>query len=424
MGGRVDDSDVIPRPARASGPHLRLPRTAVVVLLAGTLAGAGGAAAPAVAAEPRVASARSEAAALRAQVDEIGRRLAETTAAYETARFDLALATAEQVRVQRAREQAESTHLREQQALRSRVRGAYTSGGGVALLAALFAGRDPVDVLTRAAAVQDVLTADREALRSSEQARRTAEGAHVEAAARARGQVAVDAATRAEARRIEGLLAEQRRLLDAADAEVRRLVEEEAARERRRAAEAAAREEAATREAVAARGGAVTTRARVVPGDPGQLPGSTYGGSSSDPGRGYRPATTAGMACPVGPVHSFADTWLAARSGGRRHQGTDVFAPYGSTAYAVVDGVVDKVGDGGLGGITLWIRSASGDRFYYAHNAANLVAVGDRVTAGQPVALVGKTGNAATTPPHVHFEAHPGGGAAANPYGLLKAVCG
>jgi peptidoglycan LD-endopeptidase LytH len=129
------------------------------------------------------------------------------------------------------------------------------------------------------------------------------------------------------------------------------------------------------------------------------------------------------LACPVGPVHSFTDTWHAPRSGGRQHKGTDIFTPHGAPAYAVVDGVIDKTGNGGLGGITLWLRADNGDRFYYAHNSANVARVGQRVRAGQLIAYVGKTGNAENTPPHIHFEAHPGGGPAVNPYRWLSALC-
>lgn len=127
--------------------------------------------------------------------------------------------------------------------------------------------------------------------------------------------------------------------------------------------------------------------------------------------------------CPVGPVHSFTDTWHAPRSGGRQHQGTDVFAPYGSPAYAVVDGVVERWSNGGLGGIALWLRSDTGDRYYYAHNAANIAQPGQRVRAGEQIAYVGTTGNASTTPPHVHFQAHLRGGPPANPYPWLAALC-
>ena len=103
----------------------------------------------------------------------------------------------------------------------------------------------------------------------------------------------------------------------------------------------------------------------------------------------------AGMVCPVSAAIRHSNDWHAPRSGGRLHQGNDVFAPYGTVLLAIEDGVVDKSSDvdSGLGGITLWIRGASGSRWYYAHNARNLVTVGTRVVAGQPVALLGNTGN-------------------------------
>lgn len=137
------------------------------------------------------------------------------------------------------------------------------------------------------------------------------------------------------------------------------------------------------------------------------------------------PTGAAGMVCPVAaPVRHGID-WHAPRSGGRQHQGNDVFAPYGSVLVAIEDGVVDKSSDveSGLGGITLWIKGVSGTRWYYAHNSKNLVTVGTNVRAGQPVALVGNTGNARGMSAHVHFEMHPAGGAAADPYPLITRLC-
>lgn len=128
--------------------------------------------------------------------------------------------------------------------------------------------------------------------------------------------------------------------------------------------------------------------------------------------------------CPVGPVHSLTDTWGAPRSGGRKHQNTDVIAPYGAPAYAVVDGVIDMWCSGGLGGLSVWLRGDDGTRYDDAHNAADVAPVGTRVRAGPLVPSVGTTGNAATTPPHIHVEAHPGGGGARNPALCLAAICG
>lgn len=131
-----------------------------------------------------------------------------------------------------------------------------------------------------------------------------------------------------------------------------------------------------------------------------------------------------GLACPV-PGGRFTNDWGFPRSGGRTHQGNDVFAPTGSPAVAIEDGVIDKgnYSPRGLGGITLWLSGDSGTRYYYAHNDYNIAAIGQRVRAGEQIAAVGRTGNAASTPPHVHFEVHPGGGRAVNPYPLLTTLC-
>lgn len=132
-----------------------------------------------------------------------------------------------------------------------------------------------------------------------------------------------------------------------------------------------------------------------------------------------------GMTCPVAAPVRHSNDWHAPRSGGRLHQGNDVFASYGSTLVAIEAGVIDRSSDteSGLGGITIWLRGDSGTRWYYAHNARNLVARGARVTAGQPIALLGNTGNARATAPHVHFEMQPVGGAAANPHPLIAQLC-
>ncbi len=123
---------------------------------------------------------------------------------------------------------------------------------------------------------------------------------------------------------------------------------------------------------------------------------------------------------------SFTDDWGAPRSGGRTHKGNDLFARHGTPLVAVESGVITKASDAdvGLGGITLWLTGDSGTKYYYAHNALNAVRSGERVQAGQIVAYVGNTGNAATTPPHVHFQIHPGGRDPVNPYPMLLAVCG
>jgi murein DD-endopeptidase MepM/ murein hydrolase activator NlpD len=129
-----------------------------------------------------------------------------------------------------------------------------------------------------------------------------------------------------------------------------------------------------------------------------------------------------GMVCPLGSPHGFSDTWGAPRSGGRTHQGVDMFAAHGTPQFAVEGGTV-RVSNSTLGGLSLHLTTHGGDRYYYAHLSAALVTTGQRVRAGQWIGVTGNTGNARTTPPHLHWQYHPGGGAPVNPYPLALALC-
>jgi len=120
---------------------------------------------------------------------------------------------------------------------------------------------------------------------------------------------------------------------------------------------------------------------------------------------------------------SFVDSWGEARSGGRSHEGTDIIGPRGLAIYAVMDGVITRTYSGlALGGNAIRLTVADGTYFYYAHldSFAPGIAPGVPVRAGQIIGYNGATGNAGT--PHLHFEVHPRGGAAVNPYPILKAI--
>lgn len=129
-------------------------------------------------------------------------------------------------------------------------------------------------------------------------------------------------------------------------------------------------------------------------------------------------------ACPVEPPYSYIDTWGASRSSGRHHEGTDIMAPRGARELAYTDGVISSEHTNSLGGIVLWLDGDNGDQYYYAHLSGYAVPQGTRVKAGQHIAYVGNTGDARYTAPHLHFEVHPGGGGAVNPYPYVKRVCG
>jgi peptidoglycan hydrolase CwlO-like protein len=127
--------------------------------------------------------------------------------------------------------------------------------------------------------------------------------------------------------------------------------------------------------------------------------------------------------CPVDPPRSYIDDFGFPRVG-HTHQGNDVFAPEGTIIRAPFEGTAEE-GYDGLGGIVVHVyASANADYVYNAHLSRNLGVDGKHVMPGEPIGLVGNTGNAAGTPPHDHFEYHPGGGSAVSPYPYLNEVCG
>ncbi len=101
----------------------------------------------------------------------------------------------------------------------------------------------------------------------------------------------------------------------------------------------------------------------------------------------------------------------ALRAGVGWHHGEDIFAPLGAPLLAVADGTVFSVGWNDRGGYRLWLRDRQGNQFYYAHLSAfsPLAVDGNEVRAGAVIGFVGNTGDAQTTPYHLHFEIHPVG---------------
>lgn len=97
----------------------------------------------------------------------------------------------------------------------------------------------------------------------------------------------------------------------------------------------------------------------------------------------------------------------------------------GTPVAAIYSGTITSLASNSLGGKTIWL-SANGDKFYYAHldSHASGLSVGQSVSEGEIIGTVGSTGNASDLYPHLHFEYHPGGGAAVNPYPLVKSICG
>ena len=117
-----------------------------------------------------------------------------------------------------------------------------------------------------------------------------------------------------------------------------------------------------------------------------------------------------------------ADTWGAGRSGGRHHEGTDIFAARGTPVRSSTVGIVASIREGGIGGKQVWVLGPARERQYYAHldDWAPDLAAGDVVQPGTLLGFVGTTGNAQGTPPHLHYGIY-GADGALNPWPLVRA---
>lgn len=112
--------------------------------------------------------------------------------------------------------------------------------------------------------------------------------------------------------------------------------------------------------------------------------------------------------------------WGDVRDGGKRsHEGVDIFATRGTPVLAPVEGVVTAVRDRGLGGKQVWVRDSKRDwNLYFAHLDSQLVSNLQRVNPGDTLGLIGNTGNARTTAPHLHFGIYQSG--AINPFPAIE----
>jgi len=128
-------------------------------------------------------------------------------------------------------------------------------------------------------------------------------------------------------------------------------------------------------------------------------------------------------ACPVDQPRAYINDFGFPRVG-HTHQGNDIFAPYGTPIRAPFDGNAVE-GSNGLGGLSVHVYASNGtgDFVYNAHLSQH-AGVSGTVSAGDLIGYVGDSGNAEGTPPHDHFEYHPGGGSAVTPYFYLNEVCG
>jgi hypothetical protein len=147
---------------------------------------------------------------------------------------------------------------------------------------------------------------------------------------------------------------------------------------------------------------------------------------------------TTRLVFPVVGTVTYTDDFGDARAGGR-HEGNDIMAARHAPAVAVEAGKVEFWTTSAQAGCMLYLRGASGTTYLYIHlnndltsrndNRGQCVAgtayapglkSGRRVAAGELIGFVGDSGDANGIHPHLHFEVHPNGGAAVDPYPFLE----
>ena len=163
------------------------------------------------------------------------------------------------------------------------------------------------------------------------------------------------------------------------------------------------------------------------------------------PGASAAPDATDGTKVPrlIFPIlgeAAFGDDFGDPRGQGG-HEGTDIMAPRKAIVVAAEAGTVKFWTTSARAGCMLYLYGASGTTYLYVHLNNDLTDRNDnrgscvggvayapglkngaRVAAGQPIAFNGDSGDANGISPHVHFEVHPGDGAATNPFKHLRSA--
>jgi len=331
-------------------------------------------------------SKREEAKRVKNQVDALGQSLYKVTDQYNSALSKLERLRAEIAKTESELAAAQQELEKDQKILNGRVKNIYR-GGNVQFLEVVLGSKDLHEFLLRAELMTKIGKRDANLLSQIKAKKKEIEAKKEQlVAARAQQQSTV-AELKNQQNEIAANLGKQKQLLSGVEGEVAALEREER--------EARARAEAEQQ------------RKRLASRTPSS--GSSSSGGSSV-------ARISGFVFPVAGPHSFSNDWHAARVG-HLHQGCDIMAAQGTPAVACVSGSV-RTSEGGRQGHAIWLHGDDGNSYFYAHLSGYAV-TGGHVDAGQTFGYVGNTGNASGGAPHVHFEVHPGGGGAVNPYPIL-----
>ncbi len=338
---------------------------------------------------------RREASSLKNEISRVNKELAQYTRGYEEAYARLTQINCAIQENLAGLEKTKEELNKNRELLGNRVNCIYRSGD-MGVVSVILGAQDFESFLSRLDYLRKICEGDMRTLAEierlkAEQERRDAELAENKVQQRIT-LIRIEAAKASLARALK----QKQNLLASVNNEIRIMEEEERRRQEEERSKALAALAAASKKDGASRGGGA--------------PSSSFVPDSS-------------FSFPVTAPYSYCDSWLAPRVG-HLHQGTDIFALRGTPARSCVNGQILRLSNGKLGGIGVTLIDKKGNTYYYGHldGYAPQVHEGMQVSSGQTIGYVGDTGNAQGTPPHVHFEIHPGGGPAINPYPILKLV--
>lgn len=115
----------------------------------------------------------------------------------------------------------------------------------------------------------------------------------------------------------------------------------------------------------------------------------------------------------------YEDSFGSDREGGKRtHEGTDLFSPEGTPIINICQGRVEQLGWNRLGGERVGVRGDDGNYYYYAHLQviSPKLVKGKHIEKGEDIGRMGHTGDALTTPDHLHLGIELPNGQWLNPY--------
>ena len=331
---------------------------------AGSLGGATSAVATAPGAAASLGAARAEATRLRAEIDALAARAREAADAADRDEQRYAELTVRAADARRVYEDARRRADDLGQIGTDRVRALYMSGGELGAVNTLLRAQGLGELASRRENVTVIVADDTEHTAAATVAATAAEAAKAEVDALVAQQAEAAAAAGRTVAAMATALRARRDLLQQADATVQALVAEESARA-----------------AAVSQAGAAAARSRTAAGGLTDLPPVS--------GDWTRPA--------VGPISSgFGPRW------GTVHEGIDFAARPGSVIRAASSGTVVLARWYGGYGNAVELDHGAGLHTRYGHASELLVTAGEYVTVGQPIALVGSTGD--STGPHLHFE--------------------